>query len=421
MKTSCRLKLYLSFILTFIVIASTYAQKVNKYDADSLQRVWQQYFDSIATVKRVAFLELFENIPVDTTGTINMSGLHLENLPDISRFNNIYAIDAQGNKLAKVPGKLLKIDSLKRVNLSNNELKRICFPRNTTIESLDLSKNNFRRIPRSIKRLKHLNYLTISDNQIKHIPYFLKRMQKLNSIEVNFNQIKPNKRDIKRLKNIEILVMAGNNITELPENINDLEKIKKLNFSKNKLTSLPPNFALLDSLEIIIFYQNEFDHIPLEITQIPTLKIIDFYYNHISEIPDKVGNLQNLTMIFLAYNDIEVLPDTLRSLQKLKAFYIHDNQVRYIHAWVTNFKHLEVLDISYNKLFSIPDMSKMPALYEVDMQENNIEYFPWKLIDKPNLRLLIIRGNPFLLDEDENDEIKNKIDEKRAAGVVIID
>lgn len=421
MKTSNQLKIYLLLLFTFIVITTTNAQSVNKYDPDSLQRVWEQYFDSIATVKRVVFLKLFENIPVDTTGTINMNGLHLENLPDISRFKNIDAIDAQGNKLTKVPGKLLKIDSLTRVNLSNNELKRICFPRNTAIESIDLSKNNFKRIPRSIKRLKHLNYLTISDNHIKRIPYFLKRMQKLKSIEINFNQIKPTKTDIRRLKNIEILVMAGNNITELPENINDLESIKNLNFSKNKLTGLPPNFALLDNLEIIIFYQNGFDHIPLEITQIPSLRIIDFYYNNISEIPGKIGNLQNLTMIFLAYNDIEVLPDTLRSLHKLRAFYIHDNLLRFIPDWMNGFQELEILDISFNKLFSIPDMSEMPALYEVDIQENHIEYFPWKLIDKPNLRLLIIRGNPFLLDKDEIDEIRIKIDEKRAAGIVIVD
>ena len=95
--------------------------------------------------------------------------------------------------------------------------------------------------------------------------------------------------------------------------------------------------------------------------------------------------------------------------------------MRYVPEWITDFPDLEIIDLSFNKLFSIPDMSEMPSLYEVDIQENNIDYIPWKLLDKPNLRLLLIRGNPFLLDEDDKEELTNKIDEKRAAGIVIVD
>lgn len=413
--------IYFVIIIIFITSANVFAQTNTRHESDSLHLVWLLRMDSIASANRNEFFKLLENIPEDTTGTINISKLKLNKLPDLTRFNNISAIVASSNKLTCVPAKMLKVDSLTHLNLSDNELGRICFPGNSAIKSLDLSENNFRRIPRSIKRLKNLSSLTISNNQIKRIPRFLKNMENLKSLEINFNKIKLTKTGIKRLKNIEVLVMAGNNINELPENINELRNVKKLNFSKNKLHNVPPAFALLDSLEIIIFYQNEFNQIPLEITSITGLRIIDFYYNNISEIPEKFGNLQNLKMIFLAYNKIEVIPDTLKSLQKLRAFYIHDNQLNFIPEWITGFYELEILDVSYNNLFSIPDMSGMPALYEVDIQENHIDYVPWKLIDKPNLRLLLIRGNPFLLDEDDKDELMIKLHERRAAGVVIVD
>ena len=55
------------------------------------------------------------------------------------------------------------------------------------------------------------------------------------------------------------------------------------------------------------------------------------------------------------------------------------------------------------------------------VQENDIDYVPWNLLDKPNLRLLLIRGNPFLIDKDDKDELRKKIDKKRTEGVVIID
>ena len=422
MKIFFWVKSHLILILIFLISVNSISQNLSeKHERDSIEIVWQKRIDSIASVKRITFYRLLEDMPEDTIGTINMNRLQLNSFPDITRFNNIVAIDASGNKLTRTPKKLLKIDSLVRLNLSDNEICRICFPKNSVIESLNLSENNFRRIPRSIKKLIHLNSLTISDNNIKRIPRFLKKMDNLTSLEINFNKIKLNKADIRRLKNIEVLVMAGNNITKLPDNINELKNVKKINFSKNILNDVPPAFALLDSLEIIIFYQNQFNHIPNEILTITNLRIIDFYYNKISKIPDEFGNLQNLTMIFLAYNNIEVLPDTLKSLQKLRALYIHDNLVHSIPNWITDFSDLEILDISYNKLFSIPDMSEMPALYEVDIQENNIDHFPWKLIEKPNLRLLLLKGNPFILDKEEKKQLEITLKEKRAKGIVIVD
>ncbi len=422
MKILFCVKAHLILIIIFLISVKSISQNLSeKHERDSLEGVWQKRVDSIALVKRITFFKLLEDMPEDTIGTINMNRLQLSNFPDLTLFNHIVAIDASGNKLTRVPKKLLKTDILARLNLGDNEISRICFPKNSVIESLNLSENNFRRMPRSIKRLKQLTSLTISDNNIKRIPRFLKKMDNLTSLEINFNRIKLTKADIRRLKNIEVLVMAGNNITKLPDNINELKNIKKLNFSKNKLSSVPAAFALLDSLEIIIFYQNQFNHIPHEIMSISSLRIIDFYYNKVSEIPEEFGILQNLTMIFLAYNNIEVLPGTLKSLQKLRALYIHNNLVHSIPDWITDFSDLEILDVSYNKLFSIPDMSEMPALYEVDIQENNIDHFPWKLIEKPNLRLLLLKGNPFILDKEEKKQLEITLKEKRAKGIVIVD
>ncbi len=415
------IKRHLISMIFFMAFVAAYGQTTVKQERDSLEQIWQNRVDSIATSKRIAFLKEFEHFPKDTSGIINIVGLHLHKLPNLSQFSSVSSIDASRNKLKKVRSKDINIDSLTRLNLENNNIKRICFPKNSAIESLNLSNNELRRIPFSMRKLKHLKSLTISNNHIKRIPRFLKRMEQLSSLEINFNKIKPTRADIRRLKNIEILLLAGNNIATIPTNINDLEKIKKLNFSKNKLNSVPPEFALLDSLEIIIFYKNEFTQIPLEITMLPNLRIIDFYYNDISEIPDKIGNIRNLSIIFLAYNKIEVMPDTMRSLHKLKALYIHDNQLRNVPSWITELSNLEIIDISYNNLFSIPDMSKMPALVEVDIQENEIEYFPWKLMEKPELKLLFIRGNPFILDKEEKQQLKITLEEKRAVGVVIVD
>ena len=62
---------------------------------------------------------------------------------------------------------------------------------------------------------------------------------------------------------------------------------------------------------------------------------------------------------------------------------------------------LERLGIGYNKLISMPDMSEMPYLIELNCEGNLLEEFPWKLFFKPNMQMLIVRDNLFELSDEE--------------------
>jgi Leucine-rich repeat (LRR) protein len=71
------------------------------------------------------------------------------------------------------------------------------------------------------------------------------------------------------------------------------------------------------------------------------------------------------------------------------------------------------LGLDHNKIFSIPDLSALPELKEVDLGFNNLEYLPWNLINRDDLNMLIIRGNPFILSEKDKNMLK-KLSNKRA-------
>jgi Leucine-rich repeat (LRR) protein len=115
----------------------------------------------------------------------------------------------------------------------------------------------------------------------------------------------------------------------------------------------------------------------------------------------------NLKQLFLSFNQISILPEALKHLNNLKYLYIHHNNIAIIPNWITNFSNLERLDLSYNKIFAVPDLFGMPSLSEIDLQENEIAHFPWSLLEKPSLRILVLKNNPFILSEGERHFLKN--------------
>ena len=225
-------------------------------------------------------------------------------------------------------------------------------------------------------------------------------MDSLRSLDLNYNNLKLTKADIKHASKVKKLSIGGNNIEKLPENIGILQ-CTNLNLGKNHLSELPVSFADLKQLKHLIFYENEFETIPKEIENIDSLEHLDFYKNKLKEIPDFIGNYENLHYLYLSYNEIETLPDTMRNLKKLTYFYVHHNKIVKLPEWIVELDSLERLGVGYNKLISMPDMSEMPSLIELNCEGNLLEEFPWKLVEKPGMQMLIVRDNMFELSDEE--------------------
>ncbi len=363
----------------------------------------QKQEDSIKLIKKQEKIRVLNLQNPDTTVKIEMINLGMIEMPDISRFAYVKRIDFHHNKIEKIPKKTWpKSDSLQSINLENNELHKIYFKKNNSIKNLSLSTNHFKKIPRSVRKLKQLKSLDLSHNKIKRIPFFIKKMDCLEEIILNYNQLNNlSEREIKRLKKLTIIHVGSNGLTKLPENINILNNVNTLNFGENHLSSVPASFAQLDSLEHLIFYRNDFDSIPQEILELKTLKELDFYYNHIKIIPEGIGNLTKLQQLFIAFNEIDRIPDTVFSLRFLKALYLHHNKLIIIPDAIVNMDELMYLDLGYNLIFDDPDMSGMKSLREVDIQENNLAEFPFDILENKNLTHIYLMGNTFVLTKQE--------------------
>lgn len=396
------------------------AAKVFRARNDSLMRAWTQEYEEQARLRRTVFLEMIDTIASDSLTVLNARNMELQTLPDLSRFKRLKQIRLEGHALSKLPKSTFRADSLTHIIVDRSELEKICLPVSRTVKVLSLQQNQLKRIPRSIRKLKNLRSLNLENNNIRRIPRFLKRMDSLKDINLNYNNIRLNKRAVRRLAHIEAVSLGGNKIDELPVNTGKMQGLKTLNLGKNQLHELPPSFARLKGLEQLIFYENNFSEFPAEVLELPHLKHIDFYYNELTNLPEALGELSGLEQLFLSFNQIQVLPNSLQKLENLTYLYVHNNQLSVLPNWIGQHQKLQRLGFSNNKIINLPDFSAMPALTDLDLQENLIEKFPWKLLEKEGMQLLLLKNNEFILGKDEKEMLTKTIDQLKKRGFVVI-
>jgi Leucine-rich repeat (LRR) protein len=406
----------ISCILVFLALLLSVkmeAQMASIPDSSQLSqeqyaRVAQAREDSLRAISREIKLKNLAGSRSDTVKKVSLTRLNIKEIPKLSRFSKTTVLDFTGNKIEKISASSWpESDSLKSVILNGNQLKRIGFYENHTIEFLDLSENNFRRIPHTVKKLKSLKSLDLTKNRIRRIPRFIARMDSLQELKLNHNQLKKlSKRDISKLKNLKAIQLGANELDELPANVEELTRIETINVGINNISQLPDGFAKLTTLKHLIFYRNQFDSLPDEIWELTRLEELDFYHNAISSIPPQLARLENLQHIYLAYNELTTLPRELFQLKQLKSLYLHHNHLVFIPAEITQLHQLQYLDLGYNKIYEIPDFSTLKHLLEIDLQDNSLTEFPYTLTEIESLTRIYLMGNPFVMTQEEREAME---------------
>ena len=363
-----------------------------------------------ACAKAAAYMQKLKEQHPDSIIMLSFDGSFLDSFPDFSKYNKVKYISFSNYPSEQMNSSLFSSPNLNVVTLNHCDLSKFEFPKNNHIERLNITNCELKRIPPSIRHCKHLKDLNLEGNNIRHIPRWITELDSLEEISLNFNKMKLNRRDVRRLSQLNSILLAGNDIKKLPKNIGKLH-CNNLNLSKNKLCSLPNSFAKLTQMKTLIFYENEFEEIPEVLNGFSHLKHLDFYKNNISKIPDHVGNMENLEQLFLSFNIIEEIPDTLRNLKRLKYFYIHHNELHFLPEWITEMDSIERFGVGFNHLLELPDLSKMKSLKDFDCEHNLLEQFPWTLVDKPDMEMIILRDNDFNL-SDEEKRLLNKASKK---------
>lgn len=347
--------------------------------------------------------------------------------------NQVVGLGLDGANIDSLSAIILNLNNLKFLSLKNNELSELPSFINSmaSLEILDLTKNNLSSLP-SLYDLDKINHLILKDNHLETLPLLPKNLQSLN---VRWNRIS-------YLENpfpvsLKILNIAQNRLRELPIHVKNLTQLEELNLYGNQLQNLPDIFSSLLVLKTLILRVNRLKSLPQSIQSLANLEVLDIEENNLNQSLDlshlanlKVLNisknkfenirginhcfnlinvdirdnkftiiditgLDKLQFLDVSYNNFTSLPEGIESKFLLSELITSGNSIQNIQASeITHLVNLTRISFAKNKLNSLPDLSVLPNLQELYLNDNELEQYPnW--LKKLTLRALTLDNNKF--------------------------
>lgn len=195
---------------------------------------------------------------------------------DIRRLNGLKILRMSNNRITNVEEGILELINLQELELKKNRLESLfdnihnsAFKWNKMV-ILDLSMNNFRRVPAFISTLQTLRILQMNFNQIE-------------SIDLLFNG---------ELKSLEVMNFSNNKIDNVSEKIFELQTLQFINLENNNLSKIPTIIGFM-SITNIQIDGNPIKQIRRNILEKGAVEILNFLRDrHSGEIPNISNNVK---------------------------------------------------------------------------------------------------------------------------------
>ncbi|MFA5406431.1 MAG: leucine-rich repeat domain-containing protein [Candidatus Nanoarchaeia archaeon] len=181
----------------------------------------------------------------------------------------------------------------------------------TSLVKLDLSVNKLSSI--NVDNLSNLRYLDLSYNNFTKVPKIINGFESLEQINMSFNSL-----------------------NELPSWLGDLTRLESLNLSYNYLKLIPDSLTNLSNLRYLNLWANYLSKLPSDIGCLNKLEVLDLKSNKITSIPDSIEGLANLRKLNINFNKLESLPKGIVKLSKLKTLIFLENQMT-VPLWLKYF------------------------------------------------------------------------------------
>lgn len=354
--------------------------------------------------------------------------INLEHL-DISK-NPLKVKDVDDSNC--LPLEMRHLKNLKYLNISECNLRYIpttvwlC----VSVKMLDLSRNKISLLVPDVGNLQNLTHINLSQCNLTTLPGEIGFCSELTEITLMANNIESLPDSLHDCKNLKYLRMSYRNFNifldaymenliskgqikseHIPMVIFELENLRSLDLKNTKINSLPENNLL--NLEEIYLDHNYFDSF-LDGTLKPmnkSLKVLTMSHNLLKEIPSEVLNVPNLEVLDVSFNDIVKLP-TYFNLFNLKELYLTENKVNSIEN-IGLLRSLEKLALDKNELTELSEsLFELVNLVYLDLSYNKLTTIPPTICKLVNLKVshsyeklnktgLWVIGNPLVIPTKE--------------------
>jgi Leucine-rich repeat (LRR) protein len=237
---------------------------------------------------------------------------------------------------------------------------------------------SFDNIPEEIAQYPEIKVLTIANNR-------------------DMKRLDPAVFSLPNLEELTIINMLS--LEEIPKDIKNLKELKKLDISYcGTIKSLPDELYNLANLEeLTLQMMGSLNEIPVTISGLKKLKKLEIgKCENIFFVPDEICELRELEFLALYLRYMEYLPANIGNLTKLKQLHVYDGAMQFTPASMRDLKNLTHLTLA-NQDFDLSEMDTIfyfPLLKELNLQNNDFETIPRKILELKNLKKFIFQGNP---------------------------
>lgn len=275
----------------------------------------------------------------------------------------VIKLELSANKLTgTIPPEIGDLTSLKWMNLSNNALSGNLPPEIgglTALISLQISSAGLTgSLPSELNNLTELENLNLSGNQLTgEIPTSLYSLTKLTTLNLSVNLLSGNISPLAgQLINLKYFSVFQNQLTgPLPDQIGDMVSLTEFIVSKNQLSgTIPATISGWTNLTNFSIFDNLFE----------------------GTLTDAILSFTKLTGLNISNNKFTVLPENIGTLSLLQTIEANDNLITSLPASVAQLSSLYRLNLYNNLLTTLPDLGEMPALWDMQISDNQIEKLP---------------------------------------------
>ncbi len=400
---------------------------INGESVQSSNEGEQNNFTAIPNIFPANILELYvNNVGLKTTDgidtykeliAIDLYGNEIESFAASSINKNLQSLGLSGNLLSSSNclGNLIMFPNIRQLYLGQNKLTDEAIkilPQLKYLEELHLYSNALRLNIESFK-FRNLKELYIQSNRIEeNASSFFTDTLSIDVLDIKTNpisrfidkEIKSSKKAVSiraALKKVSLPMQLINesNIIKNPFldlgncglNDSSIELSLLKNCSHLKMLSLGVNYYSDEDIEVVSqnnLTKNLFTKIPKDLpANITELQIRNSTIDEISNI----NHLTNLSLLELSFNEIKTVPN-LSGLKRLYELALHENKIIKIKS-VKFPPHLRIIHLSGNNLDSLSGIETCKELEQLIVYSNNIEkIFPITTLEK--LKTINLLNNP---------------------------
>ena len=311
---------------------------------------------------------------------------------------DLTALIAADNELETLPESMFPDVDYETVMESDDNV-----PQFGGIVNLDLHGNLFRELPTGLGRLPQLSRLNLSRNKLSidalDVIFRISTLRDLKLAENSLAGAFP--AGIENLNLLETLDLQGNEVTSLPQEVRALTHLRSLNVSNNKMTSVPSELFTSISVVELSASKNCFTGAFFQVDAVPHLQTLYLSGNSLTGLcTSGIVSLPSLKHLDVSVNRLSSLPS------------------------MTTWTNMVTLLVGENKLSSIPEgFSSLQQLRNADFTANNIDKLDDRIALMESLENLTLAANPLrerkfltMNADDLKRDLMSRLDPKLLSG-----